>query len=176
MARNIRGYPAEQLKAVPVDTVQNTLETLEELRKLPRCKTDEEVESRIDAYFKFCRKNALRPGVETLCLSLGISRVTFWNWRNHIKCSDRRAELAESALQYIASYLELLTINGAVNPVVGIWLQKNWLNYRDNASLEIVANTGNNYISEEDVKEIGQRYVSGNIGNADDGLLELPTE
>ena len=56
MARNIRGYPAEQLKAVPVDTVQNTLETLEELRKLPRCKTDEEVESRIDAYFKFCRK------------------------------------------------------------------------------------------------------------------------
>ena len=176
MPRNAKGYPSAQLGAVPSEITKNVLETLEGLRQLPRCKTDEEVEARIGLYFSYCKEHGMRPGVETLCLSLGVTRTTIWNWKNGLKCSERRKELANNALQLVSSYLETLSLTGAINPVTAVWLQKNWCGYRDNASLEIVANTGNNYISEEDITKIGQRYVSGNIGNADDGLLELPTE
>ena len=133
----INVLPAEQIKAVPKDITSEMLSALENLRKMPKCRTDDEIEERINTYFSYCKEYGLRPGIETLCLSLGITRTSLWNWKNGLKCSERRKELASNALQLISSYLEMLSLTGTINPVTAVWLQKNWCGYKDNASLEI---------------------------------------
>ena len=40
-------------------------------------KTDEEVEERINEYFSFCERSSIRPGIESLCLSLHIREQRF---------------------------------------------------------------------------------------------------
>lgn len=165
MARN--RLPAEQLKAVPGDVVSSTLQNLNELRKLEPCQTDEQVEKRIDEYFAFCQSHAMRPGLETLALALGVCRTTLWNWRQGIKCSAMRKEIINRAVTYIAACLESLSTSGELNPVMSIWLMKNWLGYKDSADLTISTGVNNITVSENDLKRISERY--------NDTEKELPT-
>lgn len=41
-----------------------------------RPQTDEEVANRINDYFEFCERSSIRPGIESLCMALHISRTT----------------------------------------------------------------------------------------------------
>lgn len=166
MARN--RLPAEQLRDIPGDVVSSTLQNLNELRKLEPCQTDEEVKNRIDEYFAFCQSHGMRPGLETLALALGVCRTTLWNWRSGKKCTQNRTEIINMAVTFIAACLESLSVSGALNPVMSIWLMKNWLNYKDSADLTISTGVNNIAISEGDLKKISERYI-------DTEQKELPT-
>ena len=89
----------------PQDVADMVLQ-LDGLRKLPRPKNDDEVLERIDHYFQMCAENRVRPGIETLALALGVSRVTVFNWSQGIKCSDRRREIIEHAKMLVSAYIE----------------------------------------------------------------------
>ena len=91
---------------------------------------------RIDDYFSFCERSGIRPGIETLCLSLHISRTTLFRWSNGIECSSDRQEIVQSAKSFIGAFIEQCMLGGKISPPSGIFLMKNWLNYKDTISFE----------------------------------------
>ena len=134
MAKN--NYPQGQLEEINPVAVQQIVTSLKDLYDKGRPQTDAEVESRIDEYFQFCQQSAIRPGVESLCLALHISRSCLQNWANGIKCSPYRQELAERAKGFIAAFIEQAILGGKISPPSGIFLAKNWLGYKDSISIE----------------------------------------
>lgn len=123
--------PQDALTTIPREDIVQILTGIDRLRKLPRCRTDEEIESRINEYFTFCVETGNRPGVEGLCLSLGIVRSTLFNWCNGQGCSAKRTEMCRLAKQTIVTYIEQAGLAGKLNPVSQIFILKNWANYKD---------------------------------------------
>lgn len=134
MAKN--NYPQAAIENVEPSVVRQITASLRELHDKGKPETDFEVEDRINSYFEFCEKSSMRPGVESLCLSLHITRTTLFNWANGIGCSDVRKDLILSAKAFIAAYLEQVTLQGKLNPASSCFLFKNWCNYKDTISLE----------------------------------------
>lgn len=129
-------FPQLALDTMEPNTVRQIVNSLQELHQMGKPETDFEVEDRINQYFKFCENSSVRPGIESLCLSLHITRTTLFNWANGIGCSDVRKELIQSAKAFIASFLEQATLQGKLNPASSCFLFKNWCNYKDAISLE----------------------------------------
>lgn len=134
MSKN--NYPQGQLEEINPIAVKQIVTSLKDLYDKGRPQTDEEVESRIDEYFSYCQESSIRPGIESLCMALHISRTTLYNWANGIKCSQYRQELAERAKGFIAAFIEQAVLNGKISPPSGIFLMKAWLGYKDTISIE----------------------------------------
>ena len=134
MARN--NYPQAGLDNMEPAAVQQIVASLRELHELGRPKTDEEVAKRIDDYFDLCQRSSIRPGVESLCMALHISRTTLFRWNNGEDCSSYRQELIQSAKAFIGAFLEQAMLGGKISPPSGIFLMKNWLSYKDALSIE----------------------------------------
>lgn len=98
--------------------------------------TNKELKERIDAFFAFCQNKRIRPGIETLCLSLHITRQTLFTWSHGKNCDPERTEIINSAISGIRAVLEQFGLQGALNPATYIFLAKNWLGYKDTISLE----------------------------------------
>ena len=129
-------YPQSGLDDVPPAQVREIVSSLRQLHDLGKPQSDTETEERINAYFEFCERSSIRPGIESLCLSLHISRTTLFRWNNGQDCSERRKELIQTAKSFIAACLEQYFLSGKINPATGIFLAKNWMGYRDTISLE----------------------------------------
>lgn len=134
MARN--NYPQAGLNEIDPGAVQQIVTSLKELHDLGKPETDEEVAKRIDDYFEFCQRSSIRPGIESLCMSLHISRTTLFRWNNGDNCSTHRQELIQSAKSFIGAFLEQAMLGGKISPPSGIFLMKNWLSYKDAISIE----------------------------------------
>lgn len=126
------------IETIPAEVVTEMVTDLIELRKMGKPKSDEEVKTRCDQYFRYCANSSLRPGIETLSLALGIDRRTLWAWSCGRGCSPERAEIARAARQTVIAYVEAAQLNGKLNPVTSIFLLKNWANYRDAVQIEDV--------------------------------------
>ena len=134
MARS--NYPQAGLEEIEPAAVQQIVTSLKELHDMGRPQTDEETKERIDEYFSFCERSSIRPGIESLCMALHISRTTLFRWNNGEDCSDYKQELIQSAKSFIGAFLEQAMLGGKISPPSGIFLMKNWLNYKDNFSIE----------------------------------------
>lgn len=129
-------FPQAELDGIEPGTVRELVHSLKQLHDMGRPRTDVEVKERIDEYFSFCERSGVRPGIESLCLSLHISRTTLFRWSHGQDCSEYRQELIQTAKSFIGSFLEQALLCGKISPPSGIFLAKNWLNYRDTISLE----------------------------------------
>lgn len=137
-----KNYPQQQVNEFVENNpnfVHDTVNSLMELRSKGKPQNANELQSRIDDYFRFCSRTGFRPALESLSLSLGVSRVTFWQWRNGSRGEDW-AEICESAAQMIITFLEACMMQGKLNPVTSIFLLKNIAGYSDAQTLEIKRN------------------------------------
>lgn len=152
-------FPQQQIDDLEPDFVSNVVESLRELNDLGKPVTDEDLEKRIDEYFQFCQRTGNRPGIESLCFSLHISRTTLFNWNAGLGCTERRKELINRAKSFVACFMEQAMTRGKISPPSGIFLMKNWMNYKDTISFEnavdITGNAGKEQLSRE---EIAARY------------------
>lgn len=129
-------YPQMGLDDIDSGTVYQIVSSLRELHDMGRPTSDEEVENRINEYFSFCERSSIRPGIESLCMALHISRTTLFRWNNGEDCSTHRQEIIQSAKSFIGAYLEQAMLGGKITPPSGIFLMKNWLSYKDTVSIE----------------------------------------
>lgn len=136
MSNSKSNFPSSQVNDLEPDFVAETVKSLLELNHLGKPETDTEVKNRVDQYFQFCQYTGTRPGIETLCLSLHISRTTLFNWSSGIGCSAERQEIIEKAKAFIAAFLEQIVLRGRISPPSGIFLMKAWLGYRETISFE----------------------------------------
>lgn len=119
------------------DFVTDTIQSLSEIAKLGKPQTTEELESRIDMYFRFCGEHGCRCGVETLALCLSVDRTTFWRWcGSDCGKGDQWSEICQRARQFIVSFTEQAMISGKLSPPVAIFSMKNLAGWRDTLSFE----------------------------------------
>lgn len=163
-------YPQGQLDDMEPSTVQEIVISLKQLHDKGRPTTDEEIKQRIDDFFLFCQHSSIRPGIESLCLSLSITRTSLFNWFNGVGCSPKCQEYVQSAKAFIAAYIEQATLQGKINPASSCFLYKNWLGYRDTISLEDNMPKLDNVTVSRTPEEIARAY--GKIENTE--LFELP--
>lgn len=133
-----QNFPQQQINTMVENNptfVRDTVNSLLELRSKGKPQNIEELKTRIDGYFRFCADSGFRPALESLSLSLGVSRITFWQWRNGSR-GDEWKEICESAAQVIITFLEACMMSGKINPASSIFLLKNIAGYSDTQTLE----------------------------------------
>lgn len=133
MAKN--NLPTNELNEISAQFAHETIKSLNDLYKMGRPENDDDVERRIDDYFKFCEQSSIRPGVESLGLALSVSRTAVWNWEHGIDCSVRRQQLIIKAKAFITAYLEQAMLSNKIYPGSAIFMLKNWANYKDSVDI-----------------------------------------
>lgn len=158
-------FPQGTLDDVEPSVVQEIVTSLKELHDMGKPKTDDEVAERIDEYFAFCANSSIRPGVESLSMSLHIDRTTLFKWSKGINCSNERQEIIQSAKSFISAYIEQAMLGGKISPPSGIFLMKNWLNYKDTVSLEqsIPDEEGRRVLTAAELPKLGRDTLTGSL-------------
>lgn len=111
-----------------------------EMRRLPKIqKNDPEgLEKRVDEFFQFCCEKSVKPTVEALALVCGVTRETLCEWQHS---GSRNGEIITRAKSVINALMTDWGVEGKLNPVTMIWLQKNNYGYSDSQTVTIEANT-----------------------------------
>ena len=121
-----------------------------ELAELPRVDFDkpETVEKNCKGYFGICNKYQLKPTIAGLALAVGLSRVDLlyavsnpdkWN-RN---ANPESIKVLKKYHQIINSQMEILMQEGKIQPLAGIFLMKNNMQYSDKTEYVITPNAQN---------------------------------
>lgn len=131
--------PNVAIERMEPDKKRIIVQNLLQLNSLGKPLSDDDLEKRINEYFKICVNSGVRPGIESLALALSVTRITIWKWSNGEGCSSRRQEMICMARQVISAYLEQSMMAGQLNPVSAIFLLKNWANYSDSVQIEQVS-------------------------------------
>ena len=127
--------------------------------------TVEELEERINDYFTFCGMNNFRPGIESLALSLGVSRVSFWKWCYEGSGKPKQwVDICKTAKQMIIAFTEQAALSGKLNPATSIFLMKNLGGYKDSISFEEIT-------PQDNIHNFAVEYPK--LGNDDD---DIPTK
>lgn len=170
MAKN--NFPTNGLNEVSAEFASSTIKSLNDLYNMGRPNSDDEVEQRIDEYFRFCEQSSIRPGVESLGLALSVSRTAIWNWEHGINCSVRRKELIIKAKSFIIAYIEQCMLNNKMYPGSAIFMLKNWGGYKDMIEVE-TADTSSQQ-PEQIAADIAARHRIGRIEKPElpEGLFE----
>lgn len=159
-------YPNSQIENLPAEFVVETIGSIQELAALGKITRDPEAdqsfEDRVQMIIDFCKNKGMRPGVETICAGLGISRQELHNWENGVgNVSVRRQEGVKQIKQLIYAFLEQAGMSGRINPTTYIWLTKNWAGYRDQIEINTVQNESDIPImSREEIHEIAEQAMT----------------
>ena len=157
------GYMVE-----PGDHAKFTQANLE-LMKLPDIdiRNPDQVNARIDEYFKLTMEKDLKPAVSGMAMALGISRGSLWAIVNDAPMGGGgyRANLPAACADSIKKaykMMELLweqyMLHGKLNPVTGIFLAKNNFGYQDKQEMVLTPNTGMNEV--QSAQELEKRYLA----------------
>lgn len=153
-------FPAEELSNSDAGGIVADLRGLYALGHVRGDMADDALfRERVQLYFDYCGERELRPGIEGLCLCLGITRQTLWNWKTGTGCTQRRQADVQQAYQLLSAALEQMGLSGKISPPSFIWLQKNWCQYTDTIRVEADVDTSENHVPAERIAEIRARYA-----------------
>lgn len=133
----------------------------------------EDVRDRITLYFQTCADDDMKPSVAGLALGFGIDRRTLWKWINGVQSDFVAAEsrvTLKKAYQILTAQMENYMQNGKINPVAGIFLMKNNMDYQDKQ--EVVLTPNQPLGDQASEKELEKKYIEDVIGVSADGVVE----
>lgn len=98
-----------------------------------------EMERRFQHYLDMCKLYNMKVGNQNAYMAIGIDRKLAYNWL-HDRSSPKphRKAFVEHVQQVCASYREILMQDGKINPVTGIFWQKNFDGYKDQQEIVTV--------------------------------------
>lgn len=108
-------------------------------------------------YLQYCFENNIKFGNMSVYSACGIDRtvVSLWESGKKRKSDPRYAEFARYIRQVCAEYREMLMSEGKLNPVTGIWWQKNYDGLSDNPTVIVTTTDDTPRLSG---KEIAEKY------------------
>lgn len=115
-----------------------------------------QVEQRIGEYFQHCADNDRKPQIVGLCNWLGINRDTLNSWVRGETRIGTHSDIIKKAVSFIEEMWMDNMQNGRTNPAAGIFLAKNWFNYRDVADVVV---TPNNPLQDLDTETARKRLI-----------------
>ena len=135
--------------------------------KTPDMSSLEAVEQRCYDYFALCEKNDMKPTFAGFSLAFGVDRMTMWRWCNN---QPRSRDLSDSVRDAIKKSRDLINAqmedfmqNGKINPVAGIFLMKNNMNYTDQQ--EVVVKPSSPLGEAKDPEELRKKYLEDMRGS-----------
>lgn len=144
--KTIRTRPEQQPITDPGDNTKFLNHDLR-LLSLPDIDMNNEqaVFDRIKQYFAICSEDDIKPTIESLALSFGLSRFILFdimNGRNKSRVTNPDSiHTLKKAYNTITSYYAHMMNCGKINPVAGIFLMKNNYGYKDTSEHVITATT-----------------------------------
>ena len=140
----------------------------------PDMKNLEAVQQRCYDYLALCEQNDMKPTFAGLALAFSVDRMTLWRWCNdHPEARKLAPEVRDSikkARDLINAQMEDFMQNGRINPVAGIFLMKNNMNYQDKQ--EVVLTPNQPLGDQASEKELEKKYIEDVIGVSADGVVE----
>lgn len=117
----------------------------------------EEMERRFARYLELCAQWDMKIGNQAAYAAIGIDKGTAWEWANRNLGNPARTDFVKKVQQICAMYREGLMEDGKVNPVTGIFWQKNYDGMKDQTEMVL---TPNNPLGEQkDMKALEQKYL-----------------
>lgn len=115
---------------------------LMELASWPKTdKTDiEELDNRFMEYLQYCASNDIKIGNQMAYLALGLSKDDVYDMEHGRKLGNSASEFIKKVKQICAGNRELLMQDGKVNPITGIFWQKNYDSMKDVQDITITPN------------------------------------
>lgn len=127
----------------------------------PDMKSLEAVQQRCYDYFALCEQNDMKPTFAGLALAFGIDRRTMWKWCNNQPDARELAppirDTIKKARDLINAQMEDFMQNGKINPVAGIFLMKNNMNYTDQQ--EVVLKPDNPLGEKASDEDLRRKYL-----------------
>ena len=117
---------------------------------------EKQVSDRIELYFKYCAENDRRPQVVGMCNWLGISRQTMNEWKNGVVRGATHGDIIKRAYGVMEEMWTDYMLYGKVSPPTGIFLSKNWFDYKDVADVVV---TPNNQMQDLDAEAARKRLI-----------------
>lgn len=129
-------------------------------------KNPEEVQQRVNDYFKLYASYDMKPTVAGLAMALGLDRRRLWeiktdNYLNVGGYKDLPSETVDSikkAYKLMENLWETYMNSGKINPVSGIFLGKNNFGYQDKTEYVLTPNQKQD--SDYDAEDIRKRYLT----------------
>ena len=128
-------------------------------------KNPEQVQARLNEYFKIQYDADLKPTVAGMAMALGVDRRRLWeirsgNYHTNKWLEDLPTSVKDSikkAYDFMENLWENYMQNGKINPVSGIFLGKNNFGYQDKTEYVVTPNVQND--SDYNKEDIMARYL-----------------
>lgn len=137
----------------------------ESVQYFPRepVKTNEECAERLNDYFAQCCRTGQIPTVEDMCLALGVTRQTVWEWENGKRgANQERRDMIKKAKEILAAIDAKLVTEGKIPQVTYIFRAKNFFGMKDQQ--EVVLTPNNPLGDAEDSKALKDKYLENTYG------------
>ncbi len=96
-----------------------------------------EMQRRFAHYIEMCAKYGKKVSNQAAYLAIGITKDDVYDWENQRSVNPARTEFLKKVKQICGVYREQLMSDGKINPVTGIFWQKNYDGLRDQTELAI---------------------------------------
>ena len=103
-------------------------------------KSDDECADRLNEFFEECGKTGEIPTVEKMCLALGTTRTTVWEWEQGLHCSSVRTNMIKKAKQILSNIDAELVLGRKIPETTYIFRSKNFYGMKDVQDLVLTPN------------------------------------
>lgn len=123
----------------------------------------EEMERRFQHYLTKCAEWDMKIGNQAAYAAIGINKDLVYEWTVRRQTNPRRTEFVKKVQQFCAMYREGLMEDGKVNPVTGIFWQKNYDGMKDQQEVVLTPNTSP-LGDQTDAEALKQKYLANTYG------------
>ena len=138
-----------------------------------------EMERRFYRYLEMCAEWDMKVGNQAAYAAIGIRKELAWEWVNRTQANPARHDFLKKVQTICAMYREGLMEDGKVNPVTGIFWQKNYDGMKDQQEVVLTPNTSP-LGEQQDAEALKQKYlentygIAGELPESAESVLELP--
>lgn len=97
------------------------------------------LEDRLEQYMEYCYSNDIKVGNQVCYLALGIDKNTAYDWENGRSFGKEHSDFIKKVKAICAGTREFLMQDGKVNPITGIFWQKNYDGLKDVQEINVAA-------------------------------------
>lgn len=125
----------------------------------------EKLESDVGEFLDLCDRTNTIPTVVNLAVWLGVNQDTIYA---HVNDSNSPfSEFFKNLLAYFHGTLESSSIEGTTNPVLYMFLGKNYFGMRDDKQIQVTAGENSKVDAQETATALQKQLAEENVPNAD---------
>lgn len=125
-----------------------------------------EMERRFKRYLELCSEWDMKIGNQAAYAAIGINKDLVYEWTVRRQTNPARTEFIKKVQQFCSMYREGLMEDSKVNPVTGIFWQKNYDGLKDQQEVVLTPNT-NPLGEQKDAEALKQKYLENTYGVAE---------